>query len=93
MIGVKTTVVPLVLTRHGPGGWMETTARLGSANPARRPGRYVSMFTSSAGGRDTRPRVAGQPRRTRRDGERDPEDQGVRGGRGELNGDDVPRAD
>ena len=33
MIGVNTTVVPLVRTRHGPGGWMETIARSGKANP------------------------------------------------------------
>ena len=34
-IGVNVTVVPLMLTRHGLGGWMEMIARLGSA---RRPG-------------------------------------------------------
>jgi hypothetical protein len=48
MIGVNTTVVPLVWTRHGPGGWMETIARFGGANEFVAPGgaRNVSMFTT-----------------------------------------------
>src|SRR5258708_6274170 len=48
MIGVNTTVVPLALTRHGPGGWMETIARFGRANRPGGPGgiRNVSMFTT-----------------------------------------------
>ena len=48
MTGVNTTVVPLVRTRHGPGGWMETTARSGRANEFAAPGgaRNVSMFTT-----------------------------------------------
>jgi hypothetical protein len=45
MIGVNTTVVPLVWTRHGLGGWMETIAR---ANQFAAPigARNVSMFTT-----------------------------------------------
>src|ERR1700733_2955410 len=48
MTGVNTTVVRLVRTRHGPGGWMETIARLGRANPFAAPGgaRNVSMSTT-----------------------------------------------
>src|ERR1700722_2712928 len=47
MIGVKTTVVPLVWTRHGPGGWMDTIARPGRTNEfAAGGGRNVSMFTT-----------------------------------------------
>src|SRR5258708_3644914 len=48
MIGVNTTVVPLVLTRHGPGGGVETTAKVRRANPAGGPGgtRNVSTFTT-----------------------------------------------
>src|SRR5258708_37872561 len=48
MIGVNTTLVPLALTRHGPGGWMETIARFGRANRPGGPGgiRNVSMFTT-----------------------------------------------
>src|SRR5580704_13312270 len=48
MTGVNTTVVPLVRTRHGPGGWMETITRSGRANEFAAPGgaRNVSMFTT-----------------------------------------------
>jgi hypothetical protein len=48
MIGVNTTVVPLVRTWHGPGGWMETIARSGGASEVVAPGgaRNVSMFTT-----------------------------------------------
>src|SRR5690242_12790669 len=48
MTGVNTTVVPLVRTRHGPGGWMEMIARSGRANEFAAPGgaRNVSMFTT-----------------------------------------------
>src|ERR1700722_17120531 len=48
MTGVNTTVVPLVRTRHGPRGWMETTARSGRANPFAAAGgvRNVSTFTT-----------------------------------------------
>ena len=48
MTGVNTTVVPLVRTRHGPGGWMETIAKGGRANELAAAGgaRNVSMFTT-----------------------------------------------
>ena len=48
MIGVNTTVVPLVTTRHGLGGWIEMIARFGGANRLATPGgaRNVSMFTT-----------------------------------------------
>jgi hypothetical protein len=47
---VKTTVVPVVWTRHGLGGWIEMIARLGSEKRAGGPGGMttVSMFTTPA---------------------------------------------
>src|SRR3984957_2568177 len=47
----------------------------------------------SARGCAARARVPGQRRRTRREGEWDPDDEGPRGGGGELHGDDVRGAD
>src|SRR5258708_4417077 len=47
MIGVNTTGVPVGLTRHGPGGWMETIARFGREAPGGPGGtRNVSTFTT-----------------------------------------------
>jgi hypothetical protein len=48
MIGVNVTVVPLVRTRQGLGGWMETMAKSGRANEFAAPGgaRNVSIFTT-----------------------------------------------
>jgi MMPL family len=62
-----------------------------AGRPRRREDRVNVHF--SARGRDARPRVPWQRRRTWRDCERDPEDQAARGGGGELHGDDVSRAD
>lgn len=47
MIGVNTTVVPLVRARQGPGGWMEMMARFGNAKRFGEPGGVwnVSMMT------------------------------------------------
>ena len=38
--GVKTTVLPVVRTRHGLGGWIDTTTRLGSWN---RPAGHTTV--------------------------------------------------
>ena len=47
-IGVNVTVVSTTCTRHGLGGWMLITARLGTLNRVGGPGgiRTVSMFTT-----------------------------------------------
>src|ERR1700722_4726410 len=48
MTGVNTTVGPLVRTRHGPGGGVESAARAGRANLFAAPGgaRNVSISTT-----------------------------------------------
>jgi len=50
-MGVNVTVVPVVLTRHGPGGWMEMIATLGNLSRAGGPGgtTMVSIETSPPG--------------------------------------------